>query len=178
MEIRIAGYLAASYLLQQEPAKWDALVILDSTISASDFVRRQALRHRYLRFDDIQQSEPDRVVATPESIEKGLDFARGSGRLLVSCRAGQSRSAAMAYLIACRENGVESAVQLINPTRHVPSPLIIRLGATLMEMPDALEAFDTWQSKNRHISLSDYYDELDEEYDRLCEMGADNLIEE
>ncbi len=131
MEIRIGGYLAASFLLENEPATWDALVILDSGVTATNLMRLQARRHCILRFDDIQQATEDRVLVTSEQIKQGLDFANGSQKLLVSCRAGQSRSAAMAYLIACQANGVDAALRLIDPTRHVPSPRIVKLAASL-----------------------------------------------
>ncbi len=176
MDLRIGGYLPASYLLENEPAKWDALVILDSQLEATDFVRTHGRRHLYLRFDDIQHATEDRRLVTSAQVAEGLEFAKGSQRLLVSCRAGQSRSAAMAYLIACQELGVAAALAAIDPTRHIPSPLVVRLGAALLDVPDALDAFQRWRTEHRHVALSNYYDELESEFDELVARGATNRI--
>ena len=176
MEIRIHGYLAASFFLEQEPSRWDALIILDSKLSATPFVQSHARRHAFLRFDDIERPTEGRQLVTRDDVAQGLEFAVGSDRLLISCRAGQSRSAAMAYLIACRENGVASALALIDPTRHVPNPLIVRLGAGVLDMPEAVDAFERWRQDNRHVSLSDYYDDLEREFDDLESRGAVNRI--
>src|SRR3954454_4806568 len=103
MEIRIAGYLTASLLLEQEPSQWHALVLLDSTKHATDFVRDHARTHLYLRFDDVEAPRGNKQVPTRNQVAKALEFARGKDKLLVSCRAGRGRSVALAYLIACRE---------------------------------------------------------------------------
>ena len=39
MEIRIGGYLEASFLLEREPKQWHALVMLDSGKEPTDFVQ-------------------------------------------------------------------------------------------------------------------------------------------
>ena len=176
MDIRIYGYLAASYLLEIEPSQWDTLVVLDSKVSPSDFVQSHSVRHRFLRFDDVDRLPEGRQPFTSDDVASGLVFAVVSDRLLVTCRAGQSRSAAMAYLIACRDQGVEAALNLIDPTRHIPNPLVVRLGAAVLDMSDALDAFERWCNDHRHISLSDYYDDLEREFDDLVGRGAVNRI--
>jgi predicted protein tyrosine phosphatase len=168
--------LSASFWLENEPSHWDALVILDSKATATDFVQSHTRRHLFLRFDDIEHATEGRRLVTSDQVAQGLEFAIGSKRLLVSCRAGQSRSAAMAYLIACRGGSVEVALSLIDPTRHIPNPLVVRLGTALLDVSDALDAFERWRADRRHIALSDYCDDLEREFDQLVGRGATNRI--
>src|SRR5438552_2688262 len=72
MEIRIRGYLAASHLLQQEPGRWHALVILGSGMRPTAFVESQLLSHLYLHFDDIDQPHDRKRSPTSSLVERGL----------------------------------------------------------------------------------------------------------
>lgn len=176
MEIRICGYLAASYLLENAPSQWDALVILDSRATASEFVQSHSRRHLYLRFDDIERPTKGGQLVTADQLAQGLEFALGSQRLLVACRAGQSRSAALAYLAACRQQGVSEALKLLDPRRHIPNPLVVSLGAQLLDLPEALDTFRRWQEDHRHVDRSAHFDELEREFDELLRRGAKNHI--
>src|SRR4051794_10671532 len=176
MEIRIRGYLAASHLLGQEPARWHALVVLDSGMKSAGFVEAQALSHLHLHFDDIVQPHPAKQLPTSRLVERGLAFARGKDRLLVACRAGQGRSAALAYLIACQKLGVDDALRLLDPTRHSPNRLVVTLGDALLGRPEVLERFDDWRSRHAHVRLSDYLDQLEQEFDALEAQGAVDRI--
>lgn len=64
MQIRVASYLAASDLLQREPGRWDALVILDRDAELNPFVVKQTTRHCVLRFDDIERSTVGKQLVT------------------------------------------------------------------------------------------------------------------
>ena len=172
MEIRIRGYVPASWLLQNEPNEWHALVMLDSGKQPTDFVKTHARSFMFLQFDDIEQPHPTKQPPTLKLVEQGLNFARGKEKLLVSCRAGQGRSVAMAYLISCEAHGVTEAIGLLNPTRHRPNRLVVEKGNTLLDNPDILRQFDAWRHCNSHIQLSDYYDEMEKEFDALVAEGA------
>lgn len=176
MDIRIGGYLKASYLLEQEPNQWHALVILDSGLEATDFVKTHARSHCFLRFDDIDEPRRNRQTPSRLQIEQGLEFAKGKDKLLVACRAGQGRSVALAYVISCQEHGVAQAVQRLDPTRHQPNRLVVSVGAALVETPDVLEAFDEWRRRHAHIRLADYYQEMEKEFEALEAQGAVNKI--
>jgi len=176
MEIRIGNYVAASLLLDREPDRWHALVVLDSGKQATEFVKKHARSYLYLRFDDIDQPRANKEMPSKSMIEQGLAFATGKDKLLVSCRAGQGRSVALAYLIACKEHGVQKAVGLLNPTRHRPNRLVVTIGDTLLEVPEMLDQFDEWRRRHAHIQLSDYYDEMEKEFDALEAQGATNRI--
>ena len=99
MNIVIRNYLSGSFLLEQEPGVWDAIVILDSGMSNTGFVAQRARRHLYLQFDDVDSDAHGKRMPTSDDIRSALQFAQGSQNLIVCCRAGQSRSAATAFLI-------------------------------------------------------------------------------
>jgi predicted protein tyrosine phosphatase len=176
VEIRVGSYVAASFLLEREPGQWHTLVVLDSGKQATEFVKAHARSYLYLRFDDVEEPRSNKETPTRALLEQGLAFARGKDKLLVSCRAGQGRSVALAYLISCREHGVQKAVELLNPTRHRPNRLVVTIGDTVLEMPDVLDQFDAWRRRHAHVKLSDYYDEMEKEFDALAAQGASNRI--
>lgn len=176
MEIRIGSYVAASFLLEREPVQWHTLIVLDSGKHATDFVKAHACSYCCLWFDDVEQPRADKEMPTKAMIEQGLDFAKGKDKLLVSCRAGQGRSVAMAYLICCQEHGVQNALKLLNPTRHRPNRLVVSIGDTILQTPDVLDQFDEWRRRHAHIRLSDYYDEMEKELAALEAQGATNRI--
>jgi predicted protein tyrosine phosphatase len=176
MEIRICGYLSASWLLEQEPKQWHALVMLDSLTKPTSFVESHALSHLYLHFDDINTPQAGKQVPTSLLVERGLEFGQAKEKLLVVCRAGQSRSAAMAYLICCQQQGSVQAVQVLNPTRHSPNRRVIEIGDALLGDLDILDQFEKWRERHHLINLSDYYDEMEKEFDALTAQGAQNKI--
>jgi predicted protein tyrosine phosphatase len=176
MEIRVGGYLEGSFLLEQEPGQWHALVVLDSGRQATEFVARQARSHLYLRFDDVEEPRANKLSPAEAQIRQALDFAAGKDRLLVCCRAGQGRSAALAYVIRCRESSVAEALKLLDPTRHRPNRLVVALGDAFLGDPAVLDQFDEWRRRHAHIRLADYLDERTKEFDALEARGACNRI--
>lgn len=176
MEIRICSHLAASVLLQQQPGNWDVIVVLDSKAKPTAFVEQQSVRHLFLRFDDVVEGVDGRLLVTSDQIEAALEFARLSERLVVTCHAGQSRSAALAYIIACQKVGVDAAIHLISPKRHVPNRLVVHLGAAALELPECLARFIAWRDANANVSLATYYDEMESEVDELEAVGWKNEI--
>ena len=176
MKIVIRNYLAASFLLEQEPLVWDAIVILDSGLMETDFVATNSRGHFYLRFDDVVAATTSKRPPTISDIRKAMDFATNSENLLVSCRAGQSRSVATAFLIAFQQMGSIAALSLLNPKRHSPNSLIVKLGEQLIDDPMLLSTFNDWRDRNQGIRLSDYVDDIEREFDELERLGAKNLI--
>lgn len=175
-QIRVGGYAAASLLLEREPKRWHALVLIDSGKQATDFVEAHAVTNLVLRFDDVEEPRPNTLSPTVHQIAQALEFARGKGQLLVSCRAGRGRSVALAYLITYRARGAAAALALLDPTRHRPNRLVVSLGDTLLDTPGALTAFDDWRAAHARIRLSDYYDEMEKEFEVLEAEGAVNRI--
>lgn len=176
MRVAIRSYLAASHLLQNEPGLWDAIVILDSDVQETDFLDRQCRRHLILRFDDIVTQQSQKLVATEEDIAAAIAFAANASNLVVSCRAGQSRSAALAFVIAYKKLGPKAASQLWNPRRHSPNSLVLELASPLIDDPGFLQTYDHWRASNKGVSLVDYLDEIEAEIDQLEAAGVRNQI--
>lgn len=176
MEIRIKSYLAASFLLECEPNQWNVLVILDSGWTLTNFLSSHSRSFLALRFDDIDLPRSDKLLPSKTEIQQGLDFSMGKEKLIVCCRAGQSRSAALAYLIACRERGASNALHLLDATRHSPNRLVVTLGESLSNTNDALDKFHDWKTQNSQVRLSDYSTELESAIDQLESQGAINKI--
>ena len=105
-----------------------------------------------------------------------MTFTTNSKNLFVSCRAGQSRSVATAFLIAFHQLGVTAALSLLNPKRHSPNSLILRDGEQLVADPKLLSAFNDWRECNQGIRLSDYVADKEPEFDELERLGARNQI--
>jgi len=176
MKIVIRNYLAGSLLLEEEPNAWDAIVILDSGLAHSDFVAQYARKYIYLRFDDVTDATSGKRLPTSDDIRAALEFSEESENLMVCCRAGQSRSAAVAFVIGCQRLGSETADRILNAKRHAPNSLIVELGAMLIDDPFVLQAFAKWQQANEHVKLSSYVDEIEREFDKLELQGARNRI--
>ncbi len=176
MNIVIRNYLSGSFQLESEPNVWDVIVILDSGISHTDFVARQARRHLYLRFDDVKSDLHGKRTPTNHDIQAALDFAAQSQNLMVCCRAGQSRSAATAFLICHQRLGSNAARCLLNPERHIPNSLVVELGTQVMDNPSIMQTFIEWQADHKHIKLSECLDDIEREFDELELQGARNRI--
>ena len=176
MEIAIHNYLAGSYLLESSPRIWDTIVILDSNLRESGFVNEHSRSHLFLRFDDITSPATGKQPPTSDQIESAISFTADSDRLMVCCRAGQSRSAATAFSIAFNKLGGDAAIALLNPKRHSPNSLIVDLAANIIDDPLFPAVFHDWKTANSHIKLTDHLDEIETEMDILESKGARNRI--
>jgi predicted protein tyrosine phosphatase len=176
VQIQVAGYLAASWLLEQEPDQWHTLVVLDSGTQAADFVKAHARSYCCLCFDDVEAPRSNRQAPSKALVEQALHFAKGKEKLLVTCRAGQGRSVALGYVISSQEHGPAEALRLLNAKRHRPNRLVVSIADSLVESPDMLQRFEEWRTQNAHIQLSDYYDEIEKECEALEAQGACNKI--
>ena len=176
MEILIRNYVAGSYLLESNPNSWDAIVILDSNTHASEFVDQHTRNSLILKFDDVTTSGNSKRPPTIDDVKSAIEFATNSDRLLVCCRAGQSRSAATAFSIAFQKLGSDVALELLNPKRHAPNPLIIDLASNIIDDPMFATIFHDWQSTNSDTKLTDYLDEIASEMDVMEANGARNRI--
>lgn len=175
MNVVIKNYVGGSYLLEREPEKWDAIVILDSGAMLSDFVPKHARRWVALTFDDVSRELPGKRAPMLADVRDAIDFSRGSANLLVCCRAGQSRSAAIAFA-AYYAHGVTDATAILNPRRHVPNERIIQLAATALSDSSILSVYDAWKLANQSIRLVDHVDEIEREQDAIESLGARNRI--
>jgi len=97
-------------------------------------------------FDDVWLPEHESmgwVLPTREQIAAILDWAKGKDGFLVHCKAGISRSSAVAYAIGCQMASASEAFKLLDTSNHRPNELIVRLAADILEDP---EVYRVWAS--------------------------------
>ena len=112
-------------------------------------------RHIRIPFDDIDcsitRSEASRmgfVHPTLDHLKEILAFSSSEGTTLVHCREGESRSTAVAILMALRFGApLEPILFALNPSRINPNRLIILLGEEALNLPIGSLA----RPLNRHL---------------------------
>lgn len=175
-EIRAASYLVASDLLQHESGRWDVIVVLGSESELNPFVEQHSRRYLVLCFDDIEKPIHGQQHVTSVHIEQAVAFAQQSENMLITCRAGQSRSVALAFVLAFQHFGEQLAIEMLNAKRHIPNQFLIRESARLLDHPEIEDSFRAWRTSNENIVLSDYYDEIDDEVAALEASGVVNQV--
>ena len=127
MEIEIHNYLSCSHRLETDSGNWNSIVVLDSSLADSEFVTHHSRSSLQLRFDDITAPAPNKIAPNSELISSALSFGLSLNKLIVCCRAGQSRSSAIAFAIAYEKLGRLDALRLLNPKRHSPNYRILQI---------------------------------------------------
>ena len=102
-----------------------------------------------LLFDDKESASPDRNTPQKQHVRDALRFAEGLDELVVSCRMGTSRSAAIAFAVVAQRSGMVNAFQILNPIRHSPNALIISYVEELLELPYLIKAMESWKKGQR-----------------------------
>jgi len=125
-----------------------------ATYGSLRFHRKPAPAHLILRFYDLDYPLPDpyhqpwMLLASSEDISAALDFARHHANLLIHCKAGVSRSTALALAILTeRERDPASALHALLalqpnavPNRHVT----VLADAVLQCHGKLVETLDIW----------------------------------
>jgi predicted protein tyrosine phosphatase len=145
VKVEIRSHDMLPDLLTAEPGLWDLLLIgspggVEPPASLSSLARR-TLR---LCFDDCDAARPGVVLPTADNVRQALEWSAGSERLVVSCYVGRSRSAALAYIIRCRDFPPLEALRILAPDWHRPNPLIVRLGSELLGNPSIRDTCSNW----------------------------------
>jgi predicted protein tyrosine phosphatase len=93
-------------------------------------------------FDDVNAPE-DGIAPTREAIAAILDFARPAASLLVHCKAGISRSAAVAFSVLCQSRGPGTESEALDEIYRIrpqamPNKLIVQLADALLSRDGAM----------------------------------------
>jgi predicted protein tyrosine phosphatase len=100
-----------------------------------------------LKFEDIEHERVGYDTVKEEHIEQAVEWAKDKDKLIVACRAGISRSSAMAYIIASSRVGPEEAVKILNMEIHQPNRLVVALGANVLGSNKINEVLDEWMKE-------------------------------
>jgi hypothetical protein len=141
MDIDICSHGVLPGLLSADPGRWDLLLVTNPGVEPPEGVPPLARRLLHLQFDDFTSPLPGVRLPTADDVRRALDWSAGCERLVMSCHAGVSRSAALAYLVRCRAVPPPVALGILAKGWHRPNELIVRLGASILEDPGVYEAY-------------------------------------
>jgi predicted protein tyrosine phosphatase len=148
MSIIIASRTKSRELAANEPGKYNIISILEPDMEAPPEVSTHAKAYLPLNFHDIEYARQGYVHPTEQHVEDAIHWARGKDDLVVACRAGISRSSAIAYLIQCEEHHPRLATAILTPLRHHPNSLIVKLGSKLLKNQDILDEYHRWMQES------------------------------
>lgn len=123
-------------------------------------------------FDDVINPDLNRAP-TLEHVENCIKWGLDKEDLLVSCAAGVSRSASIAYLIECAFSGdPEASTSVLDYRKHRPNQLILCYGNKILNM-DVTSAICEYYKfafdrDPKNISLKYYLHDLDVVIKKLC----------
>jgi predicted protein tyrosine phosphatase len=149
VKIEIRGHPLLPELLTAEPGLWDLLLIgSPGRMEPPEGVASLARRTLRLCFDDCDVPQPGVVLPTADDVRRALEWSADSERLVVSCYLGRSRSAALAYILRCRDCPPQEALRILAPDWHRPNPLIVRLGSELLGNPAIRDECSDWMARH------------------------------
>lgn len=149
MSIIIASRNKSRELTGYEPGKYNVVSILEPDMEAPPEVREHAKAYIKLNFHDIEYERQPYVHPTEEHVRAALDWARDKDDLVVACRAGISRSSAIAYLIQCeREHHPRLATAILVPLKHHPNSMIVKLGSKILKNDAILDEYYKWMQQS------------------------------
>lgn len=151
MNVQICSHGALLELLAADPSRWDLLLIttpndamrstLPQSCSAAVPFARCTL---HLSFHDYDRPQLDAVLPSAEDVRRALEWSADSTDLVVSCSVGRSRSAALAYVICCKNHPPQEAIEILDTKWHSPNRLIVLHGAKLLQSSAVFQVFSAW----------------------------------
>ena len=124
---------------EMDTSIYDGIITIeDSNIENPFRVRSGENKQLILRFDDINQPIDDYVIPQMSHIKRALDFADKieDGSLLIHCRAGISRSSAIALAVIAKRLGSGKEEEAVNTLEHINPNC--RPNKSIVEMTDEL----------------------------------------
>ena len=148
-ELIILSHREATQVMESSPNEYD-IIFITSPKDKGDYAEKI---HEFSReicellFDDTCVSHHGEIPPVESQIQEALDFAQGKSRLIVSCRAGISRSSGTAYVIKAAEVGPKEALGILAEGRHFPNDLVIEHGSKLLNNSEMCGIIGEWKWK-------------------------------
>lgn len=137
----------------------DAIIITNYGIPLPEWIIPQVKTFLHLDFDDITYALRSYVLPKKENIQLAFDFSEEKESIVVACHArfpaGISRSSAIAYLIACKEWGIDKALTILDRNIHYPNALIVKLGSEILKDKNIWDKFCEWQLEHTDFHPED-----------------------
>jgi predicted protein tyrosine phosphatase len=145
-EIHIRGHAVntAQQFLAGRPGEFHCLLITDFGYPFPDGIRERVGSVMHLAFDDACFRTGLHRLADRTTVQQALAWAERRDKLLIACHAGISRSAALAFLIACTDRPPEQALNLLDPEKHRPNDLVVMLGSNILGNRQIWDTFLGW----------------------------------
>jgi predicted protein tyrosine phosphatase len=145
-EIHIGGHAVntAQQFLADRPGEFHCLLITDFDYPFPEEIRGLVRDLMHLAFDDACFSTELHRLANAATVQQAITWAEGRDKLLIACHAGISRSAALAFLIACTDRPPDQALGLLDPGKHRPNDLVVMLGSKVLGNPRIWDTFLEW----------------------------------
>ncbi len=132
---------------RREVVEFDTNIII---IDESDLTEKPEIRNIvekaknafYLVFDDIREEHSKYKACTKEQIARVLEWGKDKEDITVCCHAGISRSAAIAYLLACQKDG--EGLKVLDRGMHCPNRRVVKFGAEILNDERIYEKYRKW----------------------------------
>jgi predicted protein tyrosine phosphatase len=146
-KIDILSYRDLTEKLTNEPNTHDVIycgMSWSDPNNVCDIVKSKAKSCLILYFDDIEWKKEGYQEPTERDVKEAISWAKNRDHIIVSCRAGVSRSSAIAYCIKCSETTPEEATNILTKGHHYPNSLIVKLGSDLLNKPSMVTTIKKW----------------------------------
>lgn len=97
-----------------------------------------------LLFHDIEMPRGGYTVVQKNHVEEAVAWAKDKEDLVVACRAGVSRSSAMAYIIMCSKYDPKEAIKVLDVDTHAPNQHVVKLGSEVLENKEVFNVYLRW----------------------------------
>jgi predicted protein tyrosine phosphatase len=149
MKIQIRSHEGALELVQQQPFHHDIAFITSPQtpfpVPGSEGILKKARNSIMLQFDDVDGPMEDFVPPRREQIKELLEWACDKTNLVISCRAGISRSSAAAVVVMASRVSILDALTILEPETHWPNLLIVQYGEEILRKPGLTDAVREWK---------------------------------
>lgn len=145
IEIQVHSHMDAATFLSLNVAAWDVIYILNSDQPPNQVIIEDARTYLGLVFDDVDYQYNNYIAPSLVDVTRAIHFAIHKKRILISCHAGDTRSATLAYIIRCLTLTPAEALKTFNPQHHHLNELIIEYGAHVLQMPDIIKCWKAWR---------------------------------
>jgi predicted protein tyrosine phosphatase len=147
--ILIRGHEAALELVLKQPGHFDVVYItspsLPFIVTGSEAILDKGRSTIMVQFDDVDGPMEGFVPPRREHIAAVLDWSKDKSNFLISCRAGISRSSAMAVVILASRVPVPESLVVLDPAVHHPNPLVVQFGEEILGKAGLAEAVSEWK---------------------------------
>lgn len=157
MSIIIASRNESREIAKNNSKKYNFISILEPDMEVPEEIKEHALNYIVFNFHDIEYIHNGYTHPTEQNVREAIEWGKDKENLIVACRAGRSRSSAIAYLIQCYKHPPKSAINILGP-RHIPNSLIVKLGAKILNNQDILDEYHQWMAKSALDELT--FDEI------------------